>query len=175
MKCGIFESEDFDVLVGTELVFAVGMAICTWTEKIEFRTRYWKEGPLGELSVRFVKVEPKRAYQAMARQETEAGEAGEQWGASGTKEGPRMRRMDEPRWQSDWQQPIRLVELFGGIGAGYAAVVRSGIAVQKWVYVEQASVVKKMAEHHTWKLQAEFSELLSAGVIREAIVSPPIL
>ncbi|CAI7864534.1 unnamed protein product [Closterium sp. NIES-54] len=65
MKCGISESEDFDVLVGTELVYAVGMTICTWTEKVEFWTRYWKkEGPLGELPVRFVKVEPKRAYQA---------------------------------------------------------------------------------------------------------------
>ncbi|CAI6006845.1 unnamed protein product [Closterium sp. NIES-64] len=39
--------------------------------------------------------------------------------------------MDEPSQQTDWQQPIRLVELFGGIGAGLAAVVRNGIAVKQ--------------------------------------------
>ncbi|CAI7756882.1 unnamed protein product [Closterium sp. NIES-53] len=134
MKCGISESEDFDVLVGTELVFAVGMTICTWTERVEFCTRYWKEGPLGQLPVRFVKVEPKRAYQA-----------------------------------SDWQQPICLLELFGGIGAGLSAVVRSGMAVRRWIYVEKEPVVRRMAEHHAWKLQAEFPELLSGKVVQEAM------
>ncbi|CAI7811541.1 unnamed protein product [Closterium sp. NIES-54] len=78
-----------------------------------------------------------------------------------------MKWMDEPRRQSDWQQPIHLVELFGGIGAGLSAVVRSGIAVRKWTYVEKELMVRKMAEHHAWKLQAEFPELLSRRVIQE--------
>ncbi|CAI7849114.1 unnamed protein product [Closterium sp. NIES-54] len=157
MKCGISESEDFDVLVGTELVYAVGMTICTWREKVEFRTRYWKkEGPLGELPVRFVKVEPKRAYQA-----AEGPPPVGQGGPSGLGRASRMK--------SDWQQPIHLVELFGGIGAGLSAVVRNGIAVRKWTYVEKEPVVRRMAEHHARKLQAEYPELLSERVIREAM------
>ncbi|CAI7743847.1 unnamed protein product [Closterium sp. NIES-54] len=165
MKCGISESEEFDVLVGTELVYAVGMTICTWTEKVEFRTRCWKkEGPLGELPVRFVKVEPKRAYQAV-----EGPPPVEQGGPPGLGGAPRMKRMDKPQQQSDWQQPIHLVELFGGIGAGLSAVVRNGIAVRRWTYVEKEPVVRRMAEHHAMKLQAEYPELLSERVIREAM------
>ncbi|CAI7734670.1 unnamed protein product [Closterium sp. NIES-53] len=170
IKCGISESEDFDVLVGTEMVFAMGMSICTWTEKVEFRTRYWKkEGPLGQLPVQFVKVEPKRAYQASAREASERQQTGGQVGTEEIRAGPRMKLMDAPGKQSDWQQPNRLVELFGGIGARLAAVVKNGIAVQQWIYVEQALEVRKMAKHHAWRLQAEFPELLSAEVIRDAM------
>ncbi|CAI7885100.1 unnamed protein product [Closterium sp. NIES-53] len=78
-----------------------------------------------------------------------------------------VERSRRPTRQSDWQQPIHLVELFGGIGAGLSAVVRSGIAVRKWTYVEKELMVRKMAEHHAWKLQAEFPELLSRRVIQE--------
>ncbi|CAI7801065.1 unnamed protein product [Closterium sp. NIES-54] len=74
-------------------------------------------------------------------------------------------RLDE----SDWQQPICLLELFGGIGAGLSAVVRSGMAVRRWIYVEKEPVVRRMAEHHAWKLQAEFPELLSGKVVQEAM------
>ncbi|CAI7899586.1 unnamed protein product [Closterium sp. NIES-54] len=159
------ESEDFDVLVGTELVYVVGMTICTWTEKVEFRTRYYKrEGPLGELPVRFVKVEPKREYLAVGGLLP-----GERGGTPGLGGAPRMKGMDKPHQQSDWQQPIHLVELFGGIGAGLSAVVRNGIAVRRWTYVEKEPGVRRMAKHHAWKLQAEFPELLSERVIREAM------
>ncbi|CAI7734396.1 unnamed protein product [Closterium sp. NIES-53] len=80
-----------------------------------------------------------------------------------------MKCMDEPKQQSDWQQPICLLELFGGIGAGLSTVVRSGTAVRRWIYVEKEPVVRKMAEHHAWKLHAEFPELLSGRVIQEAM------
>ncbi|CAI7879991.1 unnamed protein product [Closterium sp. NIES-53] len=149
----------------TKLVYAVGMTICTWMEKAEFRTRYWKkEGPMGELPVQFVKVEQKRAYQAMGGLLY-----GERGGTPGLGGAPRMKGMDKPQQQSDWQQPIHLVELFGGIGAGLSAVVRNGIAMRRWTYVEKEPGVRRMAEHHAWKLQAEFLELLSERVIREAM------
>ncbi|CAI7864533.1 unnamed protein product [Closterium sp. NIES-54] len=77
--------------------------------------------------------------------------------------------MDKPQQQSDWQQPIHLLELFGGIGAGLSAVVRNGIAVRRWTYVEKEPVVRRMAEHHARNLQAEYPELLSERVIREAM------
>ncbi|CAI7768626.1 unnamed protein product [Closterium sp. NIES-54] len=77
--------------------------------------------------------------------------------------------MDKPQQQSDWQQPIHLVELFGGIGAGLSTVVRNGIAVRRWTYVEKEPVVRRMAEHHARNLQAEYPELLSERVIREAM------
>ncbi|CAI7840424.1 unnamed protein product [Closterium sp. NIES-53] len=62
-----------------------------------------------------------------------------------------------------------MVELFGGIGAGLAAVVKAGVAVKEWIYVEQDARVRKMAENHTRKLQEEFPELLVGDVIERAM------
>ncbi|CAI7826770.1 unnamed protein product [Closterium sp. NIES-54] len=104
-----------------------------------------------------------------AREASERQQTGGQVGTEEIRAGPRMKLMDAPGKQSDWQQPNRLVELFGGIGARLAAVVKNGIAVQQWIYVEQALEVRKMAKHHAWRLQAEFPELLSAEVIRDAM------
>ncbi|CAI7769995.1 unnamed protein product [Closterium sp. NIES-54] len=109
-------------------------------------------------------LRPKRAYQAV-----EGPPPVEQGGPPGLGGAPRMKRMDKPQQQSDWQQPIHLVELFGGIGAGLSTVVRNGIAVRRWTYVEKEPVVRRMAEHHARKLQAEYPELLSERVIREAM------
>ncbi|CAI7837087.1 unnamed protein product, partial [Closterium sp. NIES-54] len=111
----------------------------------------------------------RRAYQAVGELLTGEQQAEEQGGIEGLMGGPRMRWMDEPKRHSDWQQPIHLVELFGGIGAGLSAVIRSGIAVRKWTYVEKEPVVRKMVEHHAWKLQAEFPDLLSGRVVQEAM------
>ncbi|CAI7923264.1 unnamed protein product [Closterium sp. NIES-54] len=107
---------------------------------------------------------PKRAYQAVGGLLP-----GERGGTPGLGGAPRMKGMDKPQQQSDWQQPIHLVELFRGIGAGLSAVVRNGIVVRRWTYVEKEPGVGRMAEHHAWKLQAEFPELLSERVIREAM------
>ncbi|CAI5934949.1 unnamed protein product [Closterium sp. NIES-65] len=79
-----------------------------------------------------------------------------------------MKGMDKPQKQSDLQQPIHLVELFGGIGAGLSAVVRNGIAMKRWTYVEKEPGVRRMAEHHARKLQAEFPDLLTEEVISKA-------
>ncbi|CAI7834033.1 unnamed protein product, partial [Closterium sp. NIES-53] len=135
IRCGISESEDFDVLVGTEMIFASGMTICFWKETVEFRTRWWRKGePLGQLPVQFVKTEPKRAYRADQKEVT-------------AKQGAQE----------------------GVAGAGLAAVVRNGIAVKQWIYVEQAADVRKIAEHHAWELHREFPELLRGDVIKAAM------
>ncbi|CAI7909129.1 unnamed protein product [Closterium sp. NIES-54] len=170
IRCGISKSEDFDVLVGTEMIFALGMTICFWKETVEFRTRWWRKGePLGQLPVQFVKTEPKRTYRADQKEVTAKQGAQEGVAGKGTGREPRMRLMDEPSQQTDWQQPIRLVELFGGIGAGLAAVVRNGIAVKQWICVEQAAEVRKIAKHHAWELHREFPELLRGDVIKAAM------
>ncbi|CAI7741424.1 unnamed protein product, partial [Closterium sp. NIES-53] len=62
-----------------------------------------------------------------------------------------------------------LVELFGGIGAGLAAVLRAGVAVKEWIYVEKDGQVRKMAERHAKRLQKEHPELLEEAVISKAM------
>ncbi|CAI5973665.1 unnamed protein product [Closterium sp. NIES-65] len=128
------------------------MTICTWKEQVEFRRQYWnKQSELGELPVRFVKQEPRRAYIA-----GQGGEEGAELNGTGNR-------------RSNWLQPIRMVELFGGIGAGLAAVLKAGVAVKEWIYVEKDTRVRKMAENHAKKLQEEYPELLGEEVIERAM------
>ncbi|CAI7779207.1 unnamed protein product [Closterium sp. NIES-54] len=137
LQCGISDSEGFDVLLGTDLIWGVGMTICTWKEKVKFRKQYWVRGSkTGELPVSFVKQEPKRAYTA------------EQ---TGTKGRGRAGLAGRAAAANAWQEPIKLVELFGGIGAGLAALLKAGVAVKEWIYVESNEKVRKMAEHHARK------------------------
>ncbi|CAI7888267.1 unnamed protein product [Closterium sp. NIES-53] len=62
-----------------------------------------------------------------------------------------------------------MVELFGGIGAGLAAVLKVGVAVKEWIYVEKDTRVRKMAENYAKKLQEEYPELLGEEVIERAM------
>ncbi|CAI7806320.1 unnamed protein product [Closterium sp. NIES-53] len=68
MHCGVSTSEDFDLLLGVEYLFAIGTTICMWEERLLYRVTYWEHGsPLAELPVRFVKREPREAYQVVER------------------------------------------------------------------------------------------------------------
>ena len=50
-----------------------------------------------------------------------------------------------------WQPPdvgITLVELFGGIGTGLAAILEAGLTVKRYVYVDNSQVSTRVARHH---------------------------
>ncbi|CAI7880961.1 unnamed protein product [Closterium sp. NIES-53] len=68
MHCGIPTSEDYDLLLGVEYLFAIGTTICMWEEKLTYRVTYWEHGsPLTELPVRFIRRESRGAYQVVEK------------------------------------------------------------------------------------------------------------
>jgi hypothetical protein len=51
-----------------------------------------------------------------------------------------------------WKPPddgIVLLELFGGIGTGLAAVLQAGIKIQRYVYVDTDEAARQVAKHHS--------------------------
>ncbi|CAI7818818.1 unnamed protein product [Closterium sp. NIES-54] len=155
VQCGLTESEDYDILLGMELLFKIGTMICTWEEQVLYRPDFREEGKeLSELPVRFVKTEPKKAWRA------EGGRKESLRGGSSEKENVTA-SLD--------QYSITLVELFGGLGAGLAAALEAGLKVEKWVYVELDPEVRKMAWNHALMLQQQYPVQLTKGVQREAM------
>ncbi|CAI5964175.1 unnamed protein product [Closterium sp. NIES-64] len=48
------------------------------------------------------------------------------------------RGLEEPTYDFEtFNKPVRLLELFGGLGPGLSACVRLGLTVEKWTYVEK--------------------------------------
>jgi site-specific DNA-cytosine methylase len=67
-----------------------------------------------------------------------------------------------------WKPPddrIVLLELFGGIGSGLAAVLQAGIKVQRYVYIDINDVARQVAKRHTQRLKTQFLELLATSAI----------
>jgi hypothetical protein len=60
---------------------------------------------------------------------------------------------------------IVLLELFGGIGSGLAAVLQAGIKVQCYVYIDINDAAKQVAKRHTRRLRSQFPELLATSAI----------
>ncbi|CAI7933580.1 unnamed protein product [Closterium sp. NIES-54] len=111
VQCGMTESDDYDILLGMELLFRVGATICTLEEQVQYRTERWREGgELGELTVKFVKTEPKRAWRAGAVR----GER-KKWNGESTLAGMGAKLSE---------YSVTLVELFGGIGTGACSSLR---------------------------------------------------
>jgi hypothetical protein len=66
---------------------------------------------------------------------------------------------------------IVLLELFGGIGTGLAAVLQAGIKVQRYVYVDTDDAAQQVAKHHSRGLRAWFPKLLTTTAILSAFSS----
>ncbi|GJP61827.1 hypothetical protein CLOP_g18951 [Closterium sp. NIES-67] len=167
VQCGLSESEDYDLLVGMELIYKIGAQIDAWGEKLSFRTEYWREGgEQGELPVRFVKMEPKKALRATESLQ----KAKEEKMAGGKKaaEKDRMESLRQPKGATLGEKPITIVELFGGIGAGLAAALEAGLVVQKWILVEIDPKARRMAWHHADQLPMRYPGQISKAVIEEA-------
>jgi hypothetical protein len=70
-----------------------------------------------------------------------------------------------------WKPPddgIVLLELFGGIGTGLAAILQAGIKVQRYVYVDTDDAARQVAKHHSRGLRVRFPELLATTAILSA-------
>ena len=61
---------------------------------------------------------------------------------------------------------ITLVELFGGIGTGLAAVLEAGLTVRRYVYVDNSQVSIRVARHHLHQLMVKYTIQLSPHTIR---------
>jgi hypothetical protein len=73
-----------------------------------------------------------------------------------------------------WKPPddgIVLLELFGGIGTGLAAVLQAGIKVQRYVYVDTDEAARQVAKHHSRGLRVWFPELLTTTAILSSFSS----
>jgi site-specific DNA-cytosine methylase len=64
-----------------------------------------------------------------------------------------------------------LLELFGGIGTGLAAVLQAGIKVQRYVYVDIDDAARQVAKHHSRGLRVQFPKLLTTTTLLSAFSS----
>jgi hypothetical protein len=73
-----------------------------------------------------------------------------------------------------WKPPddgIVVLELFGGIGTGLAAVLQAGIKIQQYIYVDTDEAARQMAKHHSRGLCVRFLELLTTTAILSSFYS----
>ncbi|CAI7857154.1 unnamed protein product [Closterium sp. NIES-54] len=173
----------YDILVGMELLYRVGATICTWQEKVLYRVQYWDpESSVGMIPVKFVRQEPREAYQAQKKDLS--GELNDwSWEKYAQEyEGRTERRVkgeDPPslkeRISRVWALESALcvlelcvLELYGGIGSGLAAALKAGGFIRKWVHVEKDPVVRRMARHHALKLLEDYpQQMLSTAIPAE--------
>ena len=67
-----------------------------------------------------------------------------------------------------WQPPpegIVLVEIFGGIGTGLAAVLEAGITVRRYIHVDNGYAANRAVRHHIQQLLLRYPAQLSASAI----------
>jgi site-specific DNA-cytosine methylase len=73
-----------------------------------------------------------------------------------------------------WKPPddgIVLLELFGGIGTGLAAVLQAGIKVKRYIYVDIDDAARQVAKHYSQRLHVRFPELLTTTALLSAFSS----
>ena len=60
-----------------------------------------------------------------------------------------------------WRPPdvgITLVELFGGIGTGLAAMLEAGLTIRQYVYMDNNQVSTHVARHHFHQLMVLYPQ-----------------
>jgi hypothetical protein len=68
-----------------------------------------------------------------------------------------------------WEYPsegICVLDLFGGISTGVAAMLQVGIPVRKFLYVERDETARRVSSHHLALLMRRYLELLPRLAIR---------
>jgi CHAD domain-containing protein len=66
-----------------------------------------------------------------------------------------------------------LLELFGGICAGLDMVLRNGIALSAYFYVDHDPTCRAIASHRIRQLMAQFPHLLPATAVAAAFTALP--
>ncbi|BBN14385.1 hypothetical protein Mp_6g11220 [Marchantia polymorpha subsp. ruderalis] len=61
---------------------------------------------------------------------------------------------------------VCLLDLFGGISTGLAAVLQSGILVRRYLYVEKDETARRVSSRHVTQLMQRFPLLLPRSVVR---------
>jgi hypothetical protein len=67
-----------------------------------------------------------------------------------------------------WQPPpegIVLVEIFGGISTGLAAVLEAGITVRRYIHVDNGYAANRAVRHHIQQLLLTYPTQLSTSAI----------
>ena len=67
-----------------------------------------------------------------------------------------------------WRPPnteITLVQLFGGIGTGLAAVLEVGLTVKRYVYLDNSQVSTRVGRHHLHRLIVLYPQQFHPTVI----------
>ncbi|CAI7733511.1 unnamed protein product [Closterium sp. NIES-54] len=188
VHCLVSDLEDYDLLLGMELLYKVGAVVDTWAERVTYQPLYWdleatragEEGAV--LPARFLRgrVEYREPHhQRVPEQRWE--DAGvyleraasrrrmEEAAGARVEELREARGLAEPAYDFEtFNRPVRLVELFGGVGPGLAACVRLGMVVEQWTYVEKNPEVRRMAMHHAVILHERFPDKLSRDVVEQA-------
>jgi hypothetical protein len=75
-----------------------------------------------------------------------------------------------------WRPPdtgITLVELFGGIGTGLAAILEASLTVTRYVYVDNSQVSTRVARHHLHQLMVLYPQQLHPTAIHGCFSSLP--
>ncbi|CAI7899621.1 unnamed protein product [Closterium sp. NIES-54] len=68
-----------------------------------------------------------------------------------------------------FQKPIVLLELFGGISTGLAAVLKAGLRGEKYIYVDNDGAANIMAWHHIKKLEERYPLQLYEGAVDRGV------
>jgi len=58
-----------------------------------------------------------------------------------------------------------VLDLFGGISTGLAAVLQAGILVRKYLYMERDETAKRVSSRHLALLMRRYPELLPRSAI----------
>ena len=91
-----------------------------------------------------------------------------------------VKKVDQQLWQSMCAQPplqklvdlydglggIVLVEFFAGLCTGLAALLKAGLIINNYTYVDNNAMVKKVAKHHLKLLQVRYRKQLLANAIQ---------
>ena len=68
-----------------------------------------------------------------------------------------------------WEYPpegVCVLDLFGGISTGLAAVLQAGIPVRRYLYVERDETARRVSSRHVTQLMQRYPELLPSSAVR---------